>query len=102
MMRLSLSLVGLGFARMIRKLIPAVIVAIVVVFASLIARWMLTGFEELRLLRIVSAVIINGGMLFVVAWFMPLFFRQGEDNVLQTIARKLPVEALRRRWDSNV
>jgi len=102
MMRLSLSLVGLSFARMIRKLIPAVIVAIVVVFASLIARWMLTGFEELRLLRIVSAVIINGGMLFVVAWFMPLFFRQGEDNVLQTIARKLPVEALRRRWDSNV
>jgi PST family polysaccharide transporter len=102
MMRLSLSLVGLSFGRMMRKLVPAAIVTLVVVIASLIAQKMLSGFEELRLMRLIMAIVINGGSLFVVAWFMPLFFRQGEDNVLQTVARKLPVEALRRRWDSNV
>lgn len=102
MMRLSLDLVGLGFGSMLKKLVPGTIAAILVVVASFVARWMLTGFEELRLMRLFSAIIINGGLLFIVAWFVPLFFRQGQDNILQTVARKLPVEALRRRWDSNV
>lgn len=101
MMRLSMSLVGLSMSRMFRKLAPGVVGGLVIVFASLIAQYLVAPLEDLRFLRLVIAILVNGGLLFSLAWFMPVFFRQGDDNILQTIASRLPVEALRRRWNRN-
>lgn len=101
MMRLSMGLVGLNLKRMFRKLAPGVVGGCIVLIASLASYWLLQPLEGLRLVRLMVAVMVNGGVLFVLAWFLPLFFRQGDDNILQTIAARLPSKALRRRWDRN-
>jgi hypothetical protein len=59
------------------------------------------GLEGLRLFRLAAAIALNGSVLLALAWFLPILFRQGQDDILQTLAGRLPVEALRKRWDRN-
>lgn len=101
MMQLSMKLAGLTMLRMFRKLAPGMVGGLVVVVASIAAKFVVAPFGDLRFMRLLIAVLINGGVLFSLAWFMPLFFRQGDDNILQTVASRLPIEALRRRWTRN-
>jgi PST family polysaccharide transporter len=101
MMRLSMKLVGLNLWRMFKKLVPGCIGGLIVILGSLLAQYALSYLSPLRLIRIVVALLVNGGLLFMLAWFLPLFFRQGDDNILRTIAERLPAEALRRRWNGN-
>lgn len=98
MMGLSLSLTHLRFRHLIKKLVPGVIAAVIVTLASLLATQINHQLEEWRLARLLVALIINGGCILATAWFVPFIFRQGKDNILGTLADKLPVRFLRNRW----
>lgn len=98
MMGLSLTLTGLHFRQLIKKLTPGIIAALAVTVASFIAVALNQTLEDWRLARLVVAIVVNGGFLFALAWFTPIFFRQGKDDILQTFAAKLPVRSLRKRW----
>ncbi len=101
MMRLSMSMAGLSMKRMFKKLVPGVIGGVIVSGASFGALQLLSAFEGIRLMRLIIALIINGSVLLAVAWFVPFFFKQGDDNILETIASKLPLQSLQRRWGRN-
>lgn len=101
MMRLSLSMLKLSFRHLIKKLAPGVVGALVVALVSGLLQVVMDDLSGIRLLRLVIALIATGGSLFALAWFLPLVFRQGEDNILETIAQRLPLNALKQRWDRN-
>jgi O-antigen/teichoic acid export membrane protein len=101
MMSFSMGLAGMGMRHLFKKLAPGCIGGLIVGLASLTAKGVLAPIEGLRLVRIMVALVLNGSLLFALAWFLPLFFRQGDDNILQTIANRLPLKALKRRWNGN-
>ena len=98
MMTLSLKLVDLSWKRLIKKVIPGIILGIFVVIASALAKLINMNIDDMRLLRLFIALIINGGIVLIMAWYLPWLFKQGKDNVLQTIAERIPVKALKARW----
>ncbi len=98
MMGLSLSLIHLKFRQLFKKLTPGVIAAVIVTGASFLAVQINQQLEDWRLARLIVALVINGGCLLAAAWFVPFIFRQGKDNILGTLADKLPVRFLRNRW----
>jgi PST family polysaccharide transporter len=101
MMRLSLRTAGIAFKTMLRKLVPGLIVGAAVYLCSRFLFSFLEGMDGWRLLRLVIALAVNGSVVFALAWFLPRFFRQGQDDILRTLAGRLPVEAFRKRWDRN-
>jgi O-antigen/teichoic acid export membrane protein len=96
----SLKLVKLNWSRLIKKLIPGVITGIIAVFASWAAQTLNPFISDRLFIRLLVALSLNAIILFAVAWFVPFLFKQGKDNVLATLATKIPIAALRKRWGS--
>ncbi|MDG1261065.1 MAG: lipopolysaccharide biosynthesis protein [Flavobacteriales bacterium] len=96
----TLKLVKLNWSKLIKKLIPGVIAGMLVALISIPSQWINTFLADYLLLRLMIALALNGVLLLVVAWFVPFIFRQGKDNVLASIAEKLPISSLRKRWGS--
>lgn len=96
----TLKLVKLNWSRLIKKLIPGVITGIIVICISYFAQWVNTFIPDFLLLRLFVALLLNASLLLVVAWFVPFIFKQGKDNILASIAEKLPISSLRQRWGS--
>ena len=101
MTRLSVRLVGVSGKLVFKKLTPAILISVIVLVSSIVARLICGTFEELRLIKLIIGIIINGIGLLLVAWFVPWIFRQGKDNVLDTIARRIPLNKVRDRWLDN-
>lgn len=97
--KFSLGILKLSPGRAIKKLVPGILTAMLICLFS----WPLLLFLEKNLpdqllVRLIIALAFNAILLLLVAWFLPFMFKQGKDNVLQTIAQKLPLPALKNRW----
>lgn len=98
MMTLSLHLTQLTWKRLLKKTMPGILTAIIVVFASWIALFVNSFIHEMRLVKLCMALIINAGVVALATWYIPFIFRQGKDDILETLADKLPLRSLKRRW----
>lgn len=100
--KFSLGILNLHPIRAIKKLVPGIITALLLALFSWGILAVLDAFiKDLLLVRIIIALVLNALLLFLCAWFFPFLFRQGKDNVLQSIAQKMPIAALKKRWVKN-
>ncbi len=90
MMKLSLILIELSFGKVLKKMIPGLIIGFCIAIFSLPAYLLLHSFDFLAVPGLLVAIAINGlGLLFLVLQF-PWLFGKGDDNLLLIIINKLP------------
>lgn len=95
---LSIRLTGTHGAVTIKKTIPAILVGGFVALTCWGTSSISLALELPRWLSLLVGVLVNGVALISLALAVPWMFKQGKDNVLATIASKIPVGIFRNRW----
>lgn len=87
---LSLRLIDADFSTMLGKMVPGLILGLIVLFASLLAQWIL-GMTELNfVINLLIGIVFNALAILVIAVQSPWIFGKGSDNILKTLAGKYP------------
>ena len=94
---LNLRILKMGMGRTIKKIIPGAIAGTIVTLASYLSILIL-GSTELLLLRAIVGGICCLIFLLLAAIAVPWMFKQGNDNLLKTIAEKAPIIFIKNRW----
>ncbi|MDP4827355.1 MAG: oligosaccharide flippase family protein, partial [Flavobacteriales bacterium] len=97
-MGFSLHLVDLKPNRLIKKFVPAMLISVVVAVASYIAVKINGNISDNQFVKLIVGLSVNTLALGIVAWFAPFVFKQGKDDILDELASRLPVQALKKRW----
>ncbi len=97
-MGFSLHLVDLKPNRLIKKFVPAMLISVVVAVASYIAVKINGNISDNQFVKLIVGLSVNTLTLGIVAWFAPFVFKQGKDDILDELASRLPVQALKKRW----
>ncbi|NQX93263.1 MAG: oligosaccharide flippase family protein, partial [Flavobacteriales bacterium] len=95
---LSCRIISMSPLRWIKKSIPGVIAGLITLAACLFTRWMLPDDWNQLLARGIIGAVATLIALVGVSFVAPWVFKQGKDNLLGTIADKVPVSFLKNRW----
>jgi PST family polysaccharide transporter len=87
---LSLRKIKLGYGKVLKRMIPPSIIAVIVLLVSWGCTAFMLGKDLGFMAELILAIISNGVVIIVVALAMPWVFGKGDDNILKLISSKLP------------
>lgn len=87
---LSLKLIQLKFGSVIKKMIPGVVIGVLVMVFSFVARLLIDTIDPMIIISLLIAIVVNLIGLAGLAWYAPWLFGKGKDNILVFALQKIP------------
>lgn len=93
---LSVKLLDLSLGKILRKMVPGCLIAIIVGVVSLGVHAIVRALDFNYILVLITAALVNLVMLIALARVAPWLFGKGEDNVIKLIESRIPARFRRK------